>query len=56
MCSNFQPIKNRHANWVKEHFNCDLPNAKWREETYPTYPAPFIYFVSRLVFYRTFIS
>lgn len=43
MCSNFQPIKNHHANWVKQHFNCDLPNSEWREETYPTYPAPFIY-------------
>lgn len=43
MCSNFQPIKNHHANWVKDHFNCDLPNSEWRAETYPTYPAPFIY-------------
>ena len=43
MCSNFQPIKNHHADWVKKHFNCDLPNAEWRAETYPTYPAPFIY-------------
>lgn len=43
MCSNFQPIKNHHANWVKAHFNCDLPNATWRDEAYPTYPAPFIY-------------
>ena len=43
MCSNFQPIKNHHADWVKKHFNCDLPNAEWRSETYPTYPAPFIY-------------
>lgn len=43
MCSNFQPIKNHHADWVKKHFNCDLPNADWRPEAYPTYPAPFIY-------------
>lgn len=43
MCSNFQPIKNHHADWVKHHFNCDLPNEGWRAETYPTYPAPFIY-------------
>ncbi|NOU24100.1 MAG: SOS response-associated peptidase [Methylotenera sp.] len=43
MCSNFQPIKNHHANWVKQHFNCNLPNAEWRSEAYPTYPAPFIY-------------
>ena len=43
MCSNFQPIKKTHSAWVKQHFDCDLPNAEWREETYPTYPAPFIY-------------
>lgn len=43
MCSNFQPIKNQHSNWVKQHFNCDLPKSDWRAETYPTYPAPFVY-------------
>ena len=43
MCSNFQPIKKTHNAWVKQHFDCDLPNSEWREETYPTYPAPFIY-------------
>lgn len=43
MCSNFQPIKNHHADWVKQHFDCALPNEQWREEAYPTYPAPFIY-------------
>lgn len=43
MCSNYQPIKNLHANWVKKHFDCDLPMDEWRPETYPTYPAPFIY-------------
>lgn len=43
MCSNFQPIKHHHANWVKKHFDCDLPDTPWREETYPTYAAPFIY-------------
>ena len=43
MCSNFQPIKKTHNTWVKQHFDCDLPNSEWREETYPTYPAPFIY-------------
>lgn len=43
MCSNFQPIKNHHAEWVKKHFDCELPDTPWREETYPTYPAPFIY-------------
>lgn len=43
MCSNFQPIKPSRANWVKQHFGCELPNQQWREEAYPTYPAPFIY-------------
>ena len=43
MCSNFQPIKNHHADWVREHFDCELPNEEWRPEAYPTYPAPFIY-------------
>ena len=43
MCSNYQPIKNHHNDWVKKHFNCDLPNQEWRDETYPSYPAPFIY-------------
>jgi len=43
MCSNFQPITSHHADWVKKHFNCDLPNGEWRAETYPTYPAPFVY-------------
>lgn len=43
MCSNFQPIKVHHADWVKQHFDCELPSQTWREEAYPTYPAPFIY-------------
>jgi putative SOS response-associated peptidase YedK len=43
MCSNFQPIKNHHADWVKQNFGCELPSEQWREETYPTYPAPFVY-------------
>jgi putative SOS response-associated peptidase YedK len=43
MCSNYQPIKSHHANWVKQHFGCELPNAEWRAETYPSYPAPFVY-------------
>jgi putative SOS response-associated peptidase YedK len=46
MCSNFQPIKRHHANWVKEHFGCELPQEEWRPEAYPTYPAPFIYLVN----------
>ena len=43
MCSNYQPIKYHHNDWVKNHFDCDLPNQEWREETFPTYSAPFIY-------------
>ena len=43
MCSNFQPIKRSNSAWVKSHFGCDLPNESYREEAYPTYPAPFIY-------------
>ena len=43
MCSNFQPIKKTHNEWVKQHFDCDLPNSEWRAEAYPTYPAPFVY-------------
>ena len=43
MCSNFQPIKTEHAQWVNEQFGCSLPAAPWRAEAYPTYPAPFIY-------------
>ena len=43
MCSNFQPIKYHQNDWVKKHFDCDLPNQEWRDEAYPTYPAPFIY-------------
>lgn len=43
MCSNFQPIKNHHADWLKKQFDCELPSDPWRAETYPTYAAPFIY-------------
>lgn len=43
MCSNYTPIKINSEPWVNQHFNCSLPNAVWREEVYPTYPAPFIY-------------
>lgn len=43
MCNNFQPIKRDHGIWVKKHFDCELPNQPWREQAYPTYPAPFIY-------------
>lgn len=43
MCSNFQPITQQQSSWVNQHFGCDLPDAPWRAETYPTYPAPFIF-------------
>lgn len=43
MCSNFKPIKRNHDVWVKQHFDCELPNVSWRDEVYPTYAAPFIY-------------
>lgn len=43
MCSNFQPIKRTNNEWVKKHFDTELPDTNWREEAYPTYPAPFIY-------------
>ncbi len=44
MCSNFQPIKKQNAEWVKSHFDCELPSDPWREEAYPNTPAPFVYF------------
>ena len=43
MCSNFQPLNKHHADWVRQNFGCTLPNAEWRAEAYPTYPAPFVY-------------
>jgi putative SOS response-associated peptidase YedK len=43
MCSNFQPIKRSRAGWVKQIFDCEMPSEEWREEAYPTYPAPFVY-------------
>jgi putative SOS response-associated peptidase YedK len=43
MCSNFQPIKRSRAGWVKQTFDCDMPAEVWREEAYPTHPAPFVY-------------
>ncbi|MES2664302.1 MAG: SOS response-associated peptidase family protein [Pseudomonadota bacterium] len=43
MCSNFQPIKFTRFEWVNEHFGIDLPNEEWRDDAYPSYPAPFIY-------------
>lgn len=43
MCSNFEPVKIQDAGWVKQQFGCELPAAEWRDETFPTYAAPFIY-------------
>ena len=43
MCSNFQAITKKHADWVKKHFQCELPYDEWREEIYPAYAAPFIW-------------
>ena len=43
MCSNFKPIKHKNQQWVNSHFDCELPDSSWREEAYPTYPAPFIF-------------
>lgn len=43
MCANFQPIKRNRAGWVKNTFDCELPKQEWREEIYPTHPAPFVY-------------
>lgn len=43
MCANFEPIKSNRASWMESHFNCDLPESVWRDEAFPTYPAPFIY-------------
>jgi putative SOS response-associated peptidase YedK len=43
MCSNYESIMPSNASWVKERFDCDLPNDLWRNEIYPTYPSPFIY-------------
>lgn len=45
MCSNYTPISESNENWVKAQFDCSLPNTTWRNETYPTYPAPFIFFI-----------
>ena len=43
MCSNFEPIKTPRATWVRDQFGCELPSSEWRNETYPTYSAPFIF-------------
>jgi putative SOS response-associated peptidase YedK len=43
LCSNYEAISRKNAEWVRTHFDCDLPNEEWRNEIYPTYPSPFIY-------------
>lgn len=43
MCANFEAIKSNRTSWVKTNFDCELPDSHWRDEAYPTYPAPFIY-------------
>jgi putative SOS response-associated peptidase YedK len=43
MCSNFQAITRKHAEWVKQHFQLELPFEEWREEVYPRYTAPFVW-------------
>lgn len=43
MCSNYTPISINNEPWVNHQFDCSLPNAPWRTEVYPTYPAPFVY-------------
>jgi putative SOS response-associated peptidase YedK len=43
MCSNYRPISRARSGWVKQTFDCELPPQDWREESYPTYPSPFIY-------------
>lgn len=45
MCSNFQPIRKSRPSyeWVNKHFNTDLPDAEWRDDAYPSFPAPFVY-------------
>ena len=43
MCSNYTPISDNSEHLIKEHFDCSLPDTPWRNETYPTYSAPFVY-------------
>jgi putative SOS response-associated peptidase YedK len=43
MCSNFQSLTPIHNNWVKSHFQCELPLLEWREQIYPSYLAPFVW-------------
>jgi putative SOS response-associated peptidase YedK len=43
MCSSFQAITRKHAEWVKQHFQLELPFEEWQEEVYPRYTAPFLW-------------
>jgi putative SOS response-associated peptidase YedK len=43
MCSNFQAINPKQAEWVHVQFQCELPELIWREEVYPAYQTPFIW-------------
>ena len=43
MCSNFQAISKKHADWVIKHFQCELPFEDWRSEVYPSYASPFVW-------------
>jgi putative SOS response-associated peptidase YedK len=43
MCSNFQSLTPLQNEWVKTHFQCELPLIDWREEIYPNYQTPFIW-------------
>lgn len=43
MCSNFQSLAPLHNDWVKSHFQCELPSIEWREEVYPNYLSPIIW-------------
>ena len=43
MCSNFQAITRKHAAWLKQRFQLELPFEEWREEIYPRCSAPFVW-------------
>jgi putative SOS response-associated peptidase YedK len=43
MCSNFQAITQKQADWLLKHFQLELPFENWREEVYPSYVAPFVW-------------
>lgn len=43
MCSNFQSINPQQAAWVRDHFQCELPDDNWREDVYPAYQTPLIW-------------